>query len=340
MKPTDFAKYLADFLGKYLPAERGMSENSIKAYRDTFVLLIRYFLEERRTPVNKITLDKIDQDAVTAFLEWIENAKGCGVSTRNVRLAALRSFFSFLEYENPTRIHQAQKILSIPVKKGEKKSIKYLSVDGIRLLLQQPDRRTPVGRRDLAMLALMYDTGARVQEIADLKSECVRMEKPYTISITGKGRKTRTVPLLDMQMEILISYMREQCLDRSENAARYLFTNRSGRKLTRGGITYLLHKYLVMAKDKNPALIPEGISCHSLRHSRAMHLLQADVPLIYIRDLLGHESVVTTEIYAKTDSRRKREVLTNAFTPVINEEKDDKPIWLKDDNLLEWLNSL
>lgn len=117
MRPTDFAKYLADFLGKYLPAERGMSKNSIKAYRDTFVLLIRYFSEERRISVNKITLDKIDQDVVAAFLDWLQNVKGCGVSTRNARLAALRSFFSFLEYENPERIHQAQKILSIPIKR-------------------------------------------------------------------------------------------------------------------------------------------------------------------------------------------------------------------------------
>lgn len=340
MRPTDFAKYLADFLGKYLPAERGMSKNSIKAYRDTFVLLIRYFSEERHISVNKITLDKIDQGVVTAFLDWLQNVKGCGVSTRNARLAALRSFFSFLEYENPERIHQAQMILSIPIKKSEKKSIKYLSVDGIRFLLRQPDRWTQIGRRDLAMLALMYDTGARVQEIADLKAECVRLEKPFTISITGKGRKTRVVPLLDKQMEYLADYMCEHDLNCPENASRYLFTNRSGNKLTRGGISYLLQKYLTMAKDKNPTLIPDGISCHSLRHSRAMHLLQADVPLIYIRDLLGHESVVTTEIYARTDSRRKREVLTNAFTPILDEKKDEKPIWLKNDALLEWLNSL
>lgn len=339
MRPTDFAKHIADFLGKYLPAERGMSENSIKAYRDTFVLLIRFFSEERNMPVNKITLNNIDRELVTAFLDWLQDVKGCSVSTRNARLAALRSFFSFLEYENPERIHQAQKILSIPIKKGEKKNIKYLSVDGVRLLLQQPDRKTKSGRRDIAMLALMYDTGARVQEIADLKAGCVRLEKPYTISITGKGRKTRIVPLLDRQIDLLADYMYEHGLTRPENAQCYLFVNRNGNKITRGGIAYLLQKYLDMAKQKNPSLIPDGISCHSIRHSRAMHLLQADVPLIYIRDLLGHESVVTTEIYAKADSRRKREVLANAFTPITDVD-EEKPVWLKNDNLLEWLNSL
>lgn len=340
MKPTDFAKYLADFLGKYLPAERGMSENSIKSYRDTFVLLIRYFSEEKHIPVNKITLDKIDRDLVCSFLSWLQNVKCCSSSSRNTRLAALRSFFTFLEYEDPGRIHQAQKILSIPIKKSEKKSIGYLSVEGIRLLLRQPDRNTQKGRRDLAMLALMYETGARVQEIADLKAECVRIEKPYTISITGKGRKTRVVPLLEKQMEYLMDYMREYNLNRPEKASYYLFTNRNGNKLTRGGISFILKKYLAMAKNENQALIPDKISCHSLRHSRAMHLLQADVPLIYIRDLLGHESVVTTEVYAKADSRRKREVLTNAFTQVLDEKKDEKPIWLKNGDLLEWLKNL
>jgi site-specific recombinase XerD len=228
----------------------------------------------------------------------------------------------------------------IPLKKAEKKNIRYLTIDGMKLLLQQPDRTSRQGRRDLALLALMYDTGARVQEITDLTVENVRCTKPYTVRITGKGQKTRIVPLLDDQVVHLLKYMKENRLEYIENSCKPLFLNNRMEKLTRGGITYILQKYIEMAKSVNPGLIPDGITCHSLRHSKAMHLLQTDVSLIYIRDILGHESVMTTEIYAKTDSKRKREVLTNAFTPTIEEQECDRPLWLKDDNLLEWLKGL
>ncbi len=339
MKPTDFAKHLSDFFGKYLPGERGLSKNSIMAYRDTFILLIRYYRDEAGIPVSKLTLDKITQTSVSDFLRWLQDTKNCCVRTRNARLAAIKSFFSYLEYENPTYIFESQKIRSIPLKKAEKKSIRYLTVEGIKLLLQQPNRTSKQGRRDFALLALMYDTGARVQEIADLRAENIRCTSPYTIKITGKGQKTRIVPLLDAQVVHLFKYMEENHLNRIENSCKPLFNNNRMEKLTRGGITYILAKYINMAKEQNPALIPDGITCHSLRHSKAMHLLQADVPLIYIRDILGHESVLTTEIYAKVDSKRKREVLTNAFTP-IGIDENDKPTWLNDDNLLEWLNQL
>ena len=340
MKPTDFAKYLSDFFGKYLPGERGLSKNSIMAYRDTFVLLIRYYRDEIGIPVSKLTLDKLTQSSVSDFLKWLQNAKNCCSSTRNARLAAIKSFLSYLEYENPVYMFECQKIRSIPLKKAEKKSIKYLTIDGIKLLLQLPNRANRQGRRDFALLALLYDTGARVQEIADLMAENIRCTQPYTIKITGKGQKTRIIPLLDAQVVHLFNYMKENHLDKIENSCKPLFTNNRKEKLTRGGIAYILAKYISIAKEKNPALIPNGITCHSIRHSKAMHLLQADVPLIYIRDILGHESVLTTEIYARADSRRKREVLTNAFTPIDEEKGNDKPIWLNDDNLLEWLNQL
>jgi len=310
------------------------------AYRDTFVLLIRYYRDEIGIPVSKLTLDKLTQTSVSDFLRWLQNTKNCCSSTRNARLAAIKSFFSYLEYENPAYMFECQKIRSIPLKKAEKKNISYLTIDGIKLLLQLPNRANRQGRRDLALLALMYDTGARVQEIADLTAENIRCAQPYTIKITGKGQKTRIIPLLDAQVVHLFKYMKENHLDRIENFCKPLFTNNRKEKLTRGGIAYILAKYMNMAREKNPVLIPDGITCHSIRHSKAMHLLQADVPLIYIRDILGHESVLTTETYAKSDSRKKREALTNAFTPIGEEKGNDKPIWLNDDNLLEWLNQL
>lgn len=190
----------------------------------------------------------------------------------------------------------------------------------------------------MALLSLMYDTGARVQEIADLTVECLRLTKPYTIRMMGKGQKVRIVPLIEQQVLHLQRYMADECLFDSKKAKMPLFSSGCGRKLTRSGISYILNKYVSKARVESATLIPEKVSCHSLRHSRAMHLLQADVPLIYIRDLLGHESVVTTEIYARVDSKRKREVITNAFVPT--SEEPNEPVWLKDTNLLDWLKSL
>ena len=223
-------------------------------------------------------------------------------------------------------------------KKSEKRVMKYLTVEGIRLLLKQPNQKTWRGRRDLALIALMYDTGARVQEVADLTVRNIRLSEPYTITITGKGNKARIVPLMKEQMNLLIRYMQENDLQEDTYKPTPLFFNAKNEKLTRAGITYILQKYIQIARQIHFPLIPDGISCHSLRHSKAMHLLQAGVPLIYIRDLLGHESVVTTEVYARADSLQKRKALENAFEKVSEDSK--LPSWVTNQGLLEWLKNL
>jgi site-specific recombinase XerD len=338
MKTTDFSRLLSGFLAKYLPGERGMSRNSVSAYRDTFVLLLRYCRDVKGINSKKITMDKLTRELIVGFLDWLQDERKCSASTRNARLAAIRAFFCYVEYTDPTFLSESMRISSIPLKKTGKKTISYLSVDGVRLLLKQPNQADRAGRRDLTLISLMYETGARVQEIADLTVGCIRQSSPFTIKIIGKGNKTRIVPLLDKQAKHLIRYMKEENLTMSEMNDTPLFPNRSGGKLTRSGIAYILRKYVEMARAENTLLIPDNVSCHSLRHSRAMHLLQADVPLIYIRDILGHESVVTTEIYAKVDSKKKREVITNAFRDMI--EEPVTPIWQKDADLLQWLKSL
>ena len=338
MKTTDFAKHLANFFTKYLPAERGASKNTIMAYRDAFVLLFQYMEQEKYIKPKKICLNDLGKTVIIDFLNWLETVKGNSIKTRNARLAAIRSFFDYLGYLEPANVFDCQKIMSIHVKRTEKKIMNYLTIEGIRLLLQQPDQKTSRGRRDLALIALMYDTGARVQEIADLTVGNIRLSEPYTISITGKGCKTRIVPMMKEQMNILIRYMQENKLLESTCMPMPLFFNARNEKLTRAGITYILQKYLQTARQQEPSLIPEGISCHSLRHSKAMHLLQAGVPLIYIRDLLGHESVVTTEVYAKTDSLQKRKALEKAFIKVSDDNKP--PSWQTNHELMEWLKSL
>ena len=153
---TDFAIHLSRFLSEYLPHERGMSHHTILAYRDTFMQFIRYMKEEKNIPVEKLTLDKLSKCVIVDFLEWVQNERNCSTSTRNYRLAAIHSFVSYLQYEDIAQLDRWQKILSIKMKKVEQKTISYLTVDAIKLLLEQPDRETPKGRRNLALLALMY----------------------------------------------------------------------------------------------------------------------------------------------------------------------------------------
>jgi integrase/recombinase XerD len=336
MKPTDFSKYLTDFLTRYMPNERGSSSNTIAAYRDTFVLFITFMEKCRNITAEKLYLKSISKESIVAFLDWLQMERKCSDTSRNLRLAALHSFFRYVQYQNPENLYEYQNILSIKLKKAKNVALNYLTIEGIRLLLEQPDTTTEKGRRDLALLSLMYDTGSRVQEIIDLTSSAIRLDKPYTIRITGKGNKTRIVPLLDEQVKILKCYLDEHSLLKSQSRLSPLFTNSRKEKLTRPGVTHILLKYAAKAREINPVLIPERLSCHSLRHSKAMHLLQAGVNLVYIRDILGHVSVQTTEIYARADSRQKREAIEKAYIDV---SPNEMPVWENDKNLLGWLKS-
>jgi len=337
---TDFAKYLSKFLSEYLPYERNMSPNTVASYRDTFLQFIGYMKDVQKIRLEQLTLDTLTRERVIDFLSWVQKERNCGVATRNHRLAAIHSFMSYLQYEEIHHLDEWQRILSIKAMKDEKKSINYLTAEGVKLLLDQPDITTRNGRRNLSLLALMYDTGARVQEIIDLTPESIKTEsKPYTIRLFGKGRKSRVVPLMEEQLVILKRYMDENHLYENYKLKHPLFFNSRNEKLTRPGVTYILKTYAGMAKQVNPVLVPDNISCHTLRHSKAMHLLQAGVNLVYIRDLLGHVSIQTTEIYARADNKHKREALEKAYTNLIP-EKAKKCEWEQNQNLLNWLKSL
>jgi Site-specific recombinase XerD len=244
-----------------------------------------------------------------------------------------------MQYEDVKRLEQWQEILSIKVKTHEKRSVNYLSIDGIRLLLAQIPINTKKGRRDLALISLLYDSGARVQELIDLTPASLKLEKPCHVTLFGKGRKKRIVPLQDEQVNLLRSYMEENRLDLSGFNQRPLFFNSCGRKLTNSGISYILNNYINHARIQNPELIPEKISPHTLRHSKAMHLLQAGVNLVYIRDILGHVSIQTTEIYARADSKQKREALESAYVNMIPNDITERS-WEKDQELKIWLRNL
>jgi integrase/recombinase XerD len=337
---TDFAKHLSKFLSEYLPYERNMSPNTVTSYRDTFVQFIGYMKDVQNIRVERLTLDIVTRQRVLDFLSWVQKERNCGIATRNHRLAAIHSFISYLQYEEIHHLDEWQRILSIKAMKDEKKSISYLTTDGIKLLMDQPDIATRNGRRNLALLALMYDTGARVQELIDLTPESLRTEsKPYTIRLFGKGRKSRVVPLMEEQIVILKRYMEENHLFENYKLKHPLFFNNRNEKLTRAGVTYILKTCADMARQVTPALVPSIISCHTLRHSKAMHLLQSGINLVYIRDILGHVSIQTTEIYARADQKQKREALEKAYTNLIPEKAKEHE-WENNQNLLDWLKSL
>jgi site-specific recombinase XerD len=332
---TDFAVWLHRFLTSHLAGLRGCSPNTIASYRDTFKLLIAWFRDCRSIPPDKLTLDRIDADAITAFLDWLEAERHNSISTRNQRLAAVSSFFRWLQSQDPARMAGCQDILAVPAKRKAQPSVNHLTIEQTRRLLAQPDRSTRRGRRDATLLATLYDTAARVQEFADLTVRDIRLQPPALAVLTGKGRKTRHVPLGDNTAALLNAYLTEHSLNKPGHDDHPLFTNQHRNKLSRGGIAWIIGKYQTRAGD--PALAGADLSPHVLRHSKAMHLYEAGVPLPYIRDILGHVDLTTTEIYARASTEAKRKALEATYTEIVT---DELPEWNHDTGLLTWLASL
>jgi integrase/recombinase XerD len=332
---TDFAVFLHRFLTSHLAGLRGCSPNTIASYRDTFKLLIAFFRDDRSIPPDKLTLDLIDAAAITEFLNWLEASRHNCISTRNQRLAAISSFYRWLQSQDPARMASCQDILAVPAKKQARPGVNHLTLEQTRRLLAQPDRSTRRGRRDGTLLAALYDTAARVSELADLTVRDIRLQPPALAVLTGKGRKTRHVPLGKNTAALLDAYLAEHGLDKPGHDDQPLFVNQHGSKLSRGGIAWIIRKYQAQVGD--PALAGAGLSPHVLRHSKAMHLYEAGVPLPYIRDILGHIELATTEIYARASTEAKRKALEAVYTDIVT---DDLPEWNQDPGLLNWLARL
>ncbi|WP_373233506.1 site-specific integrase [Cohnella sp.] len=335
MKPTDFAKALSQYLSAYLPGQRNMSPNTISSYRDTFKLFLTY-CKQSGLSIERLTFAQVDETLILAFVKWLEEKRNNGISTRNQRLACIHAFFRYVQTEHPVGLVTYQKILAIPMKKAPKPTVNHLTPDSLQLILAQPDLKTSGGRRDATLLSVLYDTGARVQELVDLRVRDVRLDPPPVLSITGKGSKTRHVPLMSNTEAVLRQYMTENHLLQNGMLDRPLFCNRQRRKMTREGVAFILDKYVSLARTVTSA-IPEKVTPHVLRHTKAMHLLQAGVNLIYIRDLLGHVDIATTEVYARADTELKRKALEQAYPNMVSE---GLPQWNQDEDLIAWLTSI
>lgn len=339
MNRKTFSDMLEMFFLTYLTGELGLSSHTIRSYRDTFILFVSYMDNVKKTSPDKIQFDDFTKDEILLFLKWLEESNGNTTNTRNQRLAALKSFAKMVMYKCPEYISKCTDILGIRTKKQIKDVIKYISLEELTCLLSQINTNTKQGRRDLVLISLLYNTGARVQELTNLTPGDFRLDNPATVELLGKGNKKRIVPLEEAIVKLVEGYLKEQGLSHLGKSNHPLFFNARHEALTTPGVTYIINKYVPMVKALHPEMLKIKITPHVFRHSRAMHLLQGKVPLPYIRDILGHVSVVTTEIYAKVDSKLKREALEKAYEDLGIKEPEAKS-WDEKSKLKAFLKSL
>jgi site-specific recombinase XerD len=328
------ADLVTSFFATYLPGERGFSRHTIVSYRDTFRLLLTFIVERSGRPITKITMDDVSAAVVTAFLEHLEEARGNAVSTRNVRLAALRTFFAYAGHKEPSALALAQHVALVPFKRGPTRRMEYLNADEVKAILGAADRSSPHGRREYLTLALLYDTGARAEEILALRPRDFRLHRHAIVTIRGKGNKERLVPLLRATADLTTQHLAE--IGRPIDDGNQLIRNRQGKPMTRSGLTYLVSKYRRLAAETVPSLGRPGISPHTFRHTKAMHLLQAGVHPVTIKDILGHAHLETLSVYARADLELKRKALEQLGTTT---DATLRPTQ-RDPDLLEWLERM
>lgn len=335
-KQTDFAYYLTSYLNSYMSGMKNFSIHSIRSYRDTFKLLLRYFREELGIPSGKVEIKTLTADRIYGFLEWLKRTRGNSISTTKTRLAAIHAFFSYLQDREPSHILLCQQILSVELAKVPKAMVGFLDIKELQLIFAQVNEGSKHGRRDLALLHLLYDSAARVQELCDLRVRDVFFGDNPHVMLTGKENKTRYVPIVTDVASRIADYMSENGLNKPESRDKPLFFNQQRQKMTRAGYAYVLTKYADAARAKSP-LIPPKVTPHILRHSKAMHLCQTGIDIVYIRDILGHVDLATTEIYARLNVELVRDALEDAYPELPSR---NLPEWNEDDKLMGMLNRL
>lgn len=336
---TDMAMLLKDFFETYLPKERGVSNHTIRSYSATFQSLYAFFKDNKGIRANKLFVKDLSRRSINDYLNWLEMEKGNKVPTRNSRLASVKAFCHYAQYKDFKNLARWQDILSIKSKKADMPYMSFLTQEGMKTLLSEVPTDTIQGRRHLAILAFLYDTGARANELISFSAHNLNLTKPYHIILSGKGRKKRIVPIHEKLVLILKAYMKDANIELNNISKQPLFVNVHGRKLTSAGLTHIIMMYADKVRENFPALMPERLSPHSFRHSKATHLLQAGMNIIYVRDFLGHSSVKTTETYVRMDSEQKRKALEAAAADIVPQSQTIE-VWNDDEKLLNWLKGL
>ena len=335
--PTKFATALRAFFAQHLPLTRGLSPRTVSSYRDTFVLLLRFLAARHGCGVVDLELQHLRADDLLAFLDHLETERKNSVATRNARLAAIHAFARFLATRDPEQVEEAQRLLAVPIKRGPTRAVDYLEGDEIGAMLEavSPQRRDRV--RDRALLLTLFNTGARVQELLDLRASDLQLDRPTFVRLRGKGRKERLCPLWPETANALRALL--GVTPASTADALPIFRNHRGEPMTRFGVRYLLKRYAQRARTAAPTLAAKRVHPHTARHSAAVHLLRAGVDLVTISHWLGHASVETTNRYAAIDLETKRQALERAG-PVAAASESTVTAWRTDASVLEWLEAL
>lgn len=321
------------FFYERLVEQRNVSAHTVRSYRDTWRLFLRYTAAHQKRAVVHLVLGDLTADNVAAFLKHCEQDRHVSIGTRNCRLAALRSFFSFVAEREPASFAQCAAILRIPIKKGPIAAPCYLESREVEAILAQPDRTCIEGQRDHALLSFLYNTGARIQEALDVCPEAIRLDAPACVRLFGKGRKERTCPLWPETAALLKALLRRQ--PRADDVP--LFVNRNNVPLGASGVRFKLAQYVEAAARTIPTLSSKNVTPHSFRHAAAVHLIAAGVDVTVIRSWLGHASLDTTNHYAQANLDTKRAALDRLDSST---KIKKPPRWKRDAGLLAWLDSL
>jgi len=339
-QPTGLGRSIVRFFQQYLPTLRGMSRHTIQSYRDGMILFLHFAAKDCGHRVEALELADITADRVGRFLSFLEIERKNAIPTRNARLAAMHTFARFLIAENPDHMAALQQVLGIPFKRGARAApIEYLERAEIEALLAGIDRQTPTGQRDYAMFSLMFNTGARVQEILNLRVRDLRLEPPCQVRLAGKGNKVRLCPIWARTARLLKDLISKQYGGHEGSADQPVFLNGRGASLTRFGVRYLLQKHITATINVAPTLAGKRIHPHSLRHTTAIHLLKAGVDFATISQWLGHASLNTTMEYARADIDLKRQALSQVFPDVLAPPKGGAFVFRGDD-ITGWLRRL
>jgi site-specific recombinase XerD len=308
---TPIAPHLTAFFEQRLPIERGASENTRDSYAYAFQLLLTFTSKQLQAAPSQLTVEQIDAPLVLDFLNDLETTRGNGASSRNIRLAAIKSFMHFLEYRVPSAIEQIRRILAIPAKKTESKLVRHLTAEEIQALLDAPDPTGWQGIRDRAMLHLCYGGGLRVSELIGLRLDDLQFQPQPSMLVHGKGRRERCLPLWKTTTAALRAWLAV----RGTVPAPELFVSARGESLTRSGFEYILRKHIRTAKPHCPSLATKRVHPHVLRHTCALTVLQATKDLRKVSLWLGHAQTQTTEMYTRVDPSVKLEALESVVPP-------------------------
>lgn len=309
-----------DYLKIYLPRQRNVSPNTLRSYRKALEQLLDYVKEQEQIPLGSIAFEHLTTKTILMFLEYLEVEQNCSIPTRNTRFAAIRTFMEYAADRDVTLVADLNKLKKVPFKKPDcVAGVDYMSMTAITAIIKQPDISTPKGLRDRFFMILLYDTGARIQEILGIKLCDVQLGRFPKVTLFGKGRKTRVVPLMDKTVQHLKKYLsifHENTASNGDDLLFYSVIRGSRHQLSDRRIRYILQKYGEQARLICPE-VPENVYPHLFRHSRAMHLYQEGMDLTLVSQWLGHSQLETTQIYAHADTEHKRKAI-EAATPQEN----------------------